>query len=160
MLEKELVDRVHEIIDPILLSEGIELVDMEYRRESKGWVLRLILDKNGGITLDDCTRVSQEVGRSLDVEDVIQTPYTLEVSSPGLARPLKTEKDFIKFRHHLIKVKTIDPIEKRRQFKGKLLQVSESGIEMEVDGGIFRIPFANVAKANLEIEPDVFQKKH
>ena len=160
MVEKELVDRVHGIIDPILLSEGIELVDMEYRRESKGWVLRLILDKNGGVTLDDCTRVSQEVGRSLDVEDVIQTPYTLEVSSPGLTRPLKTEKDFIKSRHHSIKVKTIDPIEKRRQFKGKLLQVSESGIEMEVDGGIFRIPFANVAKANLEIEPDVFQKKH
>ena len=159
MTERELVDRVHGMIDPILLNEGMELVDLEYRRESKGWVLRLILDREGGITLDDCTRVSQEVGRSLDVEDVIQTPYTLEVSSPGLTRPLKTEKDFSKYRHRLIKVKTVDPIMNRRQFKGRLLEVSESGIAIEVDGGIFQIPLSNVAKANLEIDEDVFRRE-
>ena len=84
MMSKEIVDRVRAIADPILFNEGMELVDIEYRRESKGWVLRLYLDKEGGVTLDDCTRVSQEVGRNLDVEDFIQTPYTLEVSSPGL----------------------------------------------------------------------------
>jgi ribosome maturation factor RimP len=160
MTEREFVDRVHGMIDPILLNEGMELVDLEYRRESKGWVLRLILDREGGITLDDCTRVSQGVGRSLDVEDVIQTPYTLEVSSPGLTRPLKTEKDFMKYRHRLIKVKTVDPIKNRRQFKGRLLEVSESGIAIEVDGGIFQIPLSNVAKANLEIDEDVFRREH
>jgi ribosome maturation factor RimP len=160
MTESELVDRVKGMINPILLNEGMELVDIEYRRESKGWVLRLILDKEGGITLDDCTRVSQEVGRSLDVEDVLPTRYTLEVSSPGLTRPLKTEKDFIRYRHRLIKVKTVDPIKNRRQFKGRLLGVSENGIEIEADGGIFQIPLSNVAKANLEIDPDMFHQGH
>jgi len=153
------VDRVRSMADPIILDEGMELVDVEYRRESRGWVLRLILDKEEGVTLDDCTRISQEVGRSLDVEDFIQSPYTLEVSSPGLTRPLKTEKDFMKYRHRLIKVKTIDPIEKRRQFKGRLLGVSENRIEIEVDGGIFQIPLSNVAKANLEVDQDVLRKE-
>ena len=160
MAEKETVDRVRAMIDPIVLNEGMEVVDVEYRRESAGWVLRLILDKEGGVTLDDCTRISQEVGRSLDVEDVIQTPYTLEVSSPGLTRPLKTEKDFMKYRHRLVKVKTVDPIQNRRQFKGRLLGVSENGVEIEVDGGIYQIPLSNVAKANLEIDQDVFRREH
>lgn len=159
-MEREVVDRVREMIDPILLNEGMEVVEIGYRRESSGWVLRLILDKEGGITLDDCTRVSQEVGRSLDVGDVIRTPYTLEVSSPGLTRPLKTEKDFMKYRHRLIKLKTVDPIQNRRQFKGRLLGISEQGIEIEVDGGIFQIPLSNVAKANLEIDPDMLSKGH
>ncbi len=146
------------MVDPILLNEGMELVDIEYRRESKGWVLRLILDKQGGVTLDDCTRVSQEVGRNLDVEDFIQTPYTLEVSSPGLTRPLKTEKDFMKYCNRLIKVKTVDPVENRRQFKGELLGVSQGQIEIKVEGEVFQISLSNVAKANLEIEQDLFQK--
>ena len=159
-MEKEVVDRVRAIIHPVVLNEGMELVEIEYRRESSGWVLRLILDKEGGVTLDDCTRVSQEAGRSLDVEDVVQTPYTLEVSSPGLTRPLKTEKDFEKYRGHLIKLRTVDPIMDRRQFKGKLLGVFENRVEIEVDGGIFHIPLSNVAKANLEIDQDVFRKEH
>jgi ribosome maturation factor RimP len=160
MMEQEVVDRVRALVRPVAFNEGMEVVEVEYRRESSGWVLRLILDKEGGVTLDDCTRVSQEVGRSLDVEDIIQTPYTLEVSSPGLTRPLKTEKDFVKYRHRLIKLKTVDPIQNRRQFKGRLLGVSENEVEIEVDGGIFRIPLSNVAKANLEIDQDVLRKEH
>jgi ribosome maturation factor RimP len=146
------------MIDPILFQEGLELADIEYRRESKGWVLRLYLDKEGGVTLDDCTRVSQEVGRNLDIEDLIQAPYTLEVSSPGLTRSLKTEKDFIKYCYHWVKVKTFDPIENRRSFKGRLLGVSEDKIEIESDGGIFQIPLNNVAKANLEMDQNVLRK--
>jgi len=160
MVEKEIVDRVHVIVDPILFNEGMELVDIEYRRESRGWVLRLYLDKEGGVTLDDCTRVSQEVGRVLDVEDFIQTPYTLEVSSPGLSRRLKTEKDFMKYRGHLIKMKTVNPIENRRQFRGRLVAISENKLEIESDGGVFRIPLSNVAKANLEINQDMLRKGH
>ncbi len=158
MLEKEIVDRVRVILDPILLDEGMELVDIEYRRESRGWVLRLYLDKEGGITLDDCTRMSQEVGRILDVEDFIQTPYALEVSSPGLSRRLKTERDFMRYRGHLIKVKTVDSIENRRQFKGRLVGISENKLEIESDGGTFRIPLSNVARANLEIDQEIFKK--
>ena len=159
-MSKEIVDRVREIIGPILFDEGMEWVDIEYRRESKGWVLRLYLDKEGGITLDDCAKVSREVGRTLDIEDVIQTPYTLEVSSPGLTRSLKTEKDFRTHFNRLIKLKTVDPIENRRQFKGKLLEVSENRIEIEIEGEVFQIPLSNVAKANLEIDWDMFRKEH
>jgi ribosome maturation factor RimP len=160
MISQEILDRVRVIADPILSNQGMELVELEYRREGKGWVLRLYIDKEGGVTVEDCSRASQEVGRSLDVEDFISTPYTLEVSSPGLTRPLKSERDFIKYRNRLIKLKTIEPIENRRQFKGKLLGVSENRIEIEVDGGIFQIPLSNVAKANLEIDRDVFLKEH
>jgi ribosome maturation factor RimP len=159
MVEREILDRVRAMVDPILLNEGMELVDIEYRRESKGWILRLYLDKEGGVTLDDCTRVSQEVGRSLDVEDILQTSYTLEVSSPGLTRPLKTEKDFMKYLRRLVKVKTVDPIQNRRQFKGKLLGVSENEVEIEVEREIFQIPLSNVAKANLEIDQDMLRKE-
>jgi len=160
MMEREIVDRVRAIILPIALNEGMEVVDIEYRRESGGWVLRVILDKEGGVTLDDCTRVSQEAGRSLDVEDIIPTSYALEVSSPGLTRPLKTEKDFMKYLHRLVKVKTVDPIENRRQFKGTLLGVSEKGVEIQAEGRTFQIPLSNVAKANLEVDQDVFRKEH
>lgn len=159
-MSKEIVDQARTIAQAILSEEGMELVDIEYRRESKGWVLRLYLDKEGGVTLDDCTRVSQEVGRSLDIEDLIRNPYTLEVSSPGLTRPLRTEKDYIKYRHRLIRIKTVNPIENRRQFKGRLLGFSENRIEIEIEGEVFQIPLSNVAKANLEIDQDVLRKGH
>jgi ribosome maturation factor RimP len=151
-MSKEIIDRVNGIATSILFNQGMELVEIEYRREAKGWVLRLLIDKEGGVSINDCTRVSQEIGRSLDVEDFILTPYTLEVSSPGLTRPLKSEKDFIKYRNYLIKVKTFDPIGNRRRFKGKLLGISENRIGIEVDGGVIHIPLANVARANLEID--------
>lgn len=151
-MSKEIIDRVNGIATSILFNEGMELVEIEYRREAKGWVLRLFIDKEGGVSIDDCSRISQEIGRSLDVEDFILTPYTLEVSSPGLTRPLKSEKDFIKYRNYLIKVKTFDPIGNRRRFKGKLLGISENRIGIEVDGGVIHIPIANVARANLEMD--------
>lgn len=152
MVTKEIVDRVHMIADPIVINRGMELVEIEYRREARGWVLRLYIDKEGGITLDDCSQVSQEVGRELDVEDFISTPYNLEVSSPGLTRPLKSERDFVKYRNRLIKLRTIDPIDNRRQFRGKLLGCSNSQIELEMEEGVVQIPLTQIAKANLEIE--------
>ena len=152
MVPKEIVGRVRAIADPLLMNEGMELVEVDYRREARGWVLRLTIDKEGGVTLDDCSRVSQTVGRELDVEDFISAPYVLEVSSPGLTRPLKSEKDFIKQCNRLIKLRTVDPINSRQQFKGKLLGVSNNQIELEMEEGIVQIPLAKIAKANLEIE--------
>lgn len=160
MVPKEIVDRVRALADPIVINAGMELVEIEYRREARGWVLRLYVDKEGGITLDDCSRISQEVGRELDVEDFISTPYALEVSSPGLTRPLKSEKDFIKYRNRLIKLRTVDPIDKRHQFKGRLLGFSDNHIELEIEEGIIQIPLNKVAKANLEIDRDVLRKEH
>ena len=114
MMPQEIMDRVRAIAYPMVSREGMELVAIEYRREATGWVLRFYVDKEGGITVDDCSRISQEVGRSLDVEDFILNPYALEVSSPGLTRPLKNEKDFMKYRNRLITLKTIDPVQNRR----------------------------------------------
>ena len=130
----------------------MELVEVDYRRESRGWVLRLTIDKEGGVTLDDCGRISQVVGRELDVEDLISSPYALEVSSPGLTRPLRSEKDFIKYYNRLIKLRTVNPINSRQQFKGRLLGVSNNQIELETEEGIVQIPLAKITKANLEIE--------
>jgi ribosome maturation factor RimP len=158
-MAKEIVDRVRAIAEPILSNEGMELVEIEYRRESKGWILRLYIDKGGGVTLDDCTHISQEVGRSLDVEDFISMPYRLEISSPGLTRSLKKKEDFMKYRNHRIKVKTYDPIENRWQFKGRLLDVFENHIEIEMEEGIFKIPLSNVSKANLEIDWNTVWRK-
>jgi ribosome maturation factor RimP len=152
MVPKETVERVRAIADPLLMSERMELLEVDYRRESRGWVLRLTIDKEGGVTLDDCSRVSQQVGRELDVEDFISSPYVLEVSSPGLTRPLRSEKDFVKHCSRLIKLRTVDPINGRQQFKGRLLGVSNNQIELETEEGIVQIQLASIAKANLEIE--------
>jgi len=146
------MDRVKAVADSILTSEDMELVEVDYRREPVGWVLRLTIDKKGGVTLDDCTRISQEMGRSLDIEDLISNPYHLEISSPGLDRPLKNERDFIRFSERSIRVKTIDPIGKQKSFKGKLRKCLEGRIEMETDMGIVEIPLSNIARANLEVE--------
>jgi len=152
IVTQEIIDRVKAAANSLLISQKMELVDVEYRREPVGWVLRLFIDKQGGVTLDDCTRVSQEMARSLDVEDFIFNPYHLEVSSPGLDRPLKNERDFIRFCERRIRVKTIDPIGKQKSFKGKLRTCVEGRIEMETDGGIVEIPLSNISRANLEVE--------
>jgi ribosome maturation factor RimP len=151
--EKEIIDRVRQVADPLLNAEGFELVEVTFRRESRGWVLRLYADKEGGITLDDCAEISREVGRVLDVEDFILSPYTLEVSSPGLTRSLRNERDFMKYRDQWVRVTTRQPVGNRRQWKGRLRGVEGDQIEIEVDGELFRIPLSNVARANLEIEP-------
>jgi len=148
----EMIDRVIQIIDPLLMSEGMERANLEYRRESRGWILRLYIDKEGGVTIDDCSRISRELGRILDVENPIDFPYTLEVSSPGLTRPLKTARDFEKYRNRVVKVKTLEPIENERRFRGRLLRTANEGIEIEVAGKAVHIPFEAIAKANLEVE--------
>lgn len=152
MTSDEVISRVSEIVKPILKSEGMELVDIEYRREANGWVLRIYIDKEGGVTIGDCTLVSRAIERILDIEDFITNPYNLEVSSPGLTRPLKSEEDFKRFRERIIKLKTFQPIENRRNFRGRLIDFSNNQIEMEVDGKIIHIPLKDVAKANLDID--------
>ncbi len=153
MTSEEIVDHVRKLADPILSDAGIELVQVEYRRESRGWVLRLYVDREGGITLEDCARISQEIGRNLDVEDFIMTHYNLEISSPGLTRSLKSEKDFMKYRDRLVKVTTTQPIGNRRQFKGRLRGVLDNQVQVEMDGEeVVQIPLSDIAKAHLEIE--------
>jgi ribosome maturation factor RimP len=147
-----LLEEVRQVAEPILQSEGLELVDLEYQREAQGWVLRFYIDREDGVTVEDCAEVSGELGAVLEVRDLIANPYVLEVSSPGLTRPLKKPEDFNKFRNHLIKMKTFEPIEGRRNFKGILLGLNGEKVRLEMEGQLYEIPLEGVAKANLEIE--------
>jgi ribosome maturation factor RimP len=149
---EKLLPEVREVIEPILQSQGFELVDLEYQRERQGWVLRIFLDREGGITLDDCTGVSHEVGAVLEVKDVIPNAYVLEVSSPGLTRPLKKPEDYNRFRNQLVKIKLFQPLDGRRNFKGILLGLEGETVRVEADGQVFEIPLQSIAKANLEID--------
>jgi ribosome maturation factor RimP len=149
---EKLLQEVREVVEPILQSQGYELVDLEYQRESRGWVLRIYLDREGGITLDDCTGVSHEVGAVLEVKDVIPNAYVLEVSSPGLTRPLKQPEDYNRFRNQLVKIKLFQPLDGRRNFKGILLGLEGETVRVEVDQQLFEIPLQSIAKANLEID--------
>lgn len=149
-MEAETERAVSQIVEPIVASHGMELVDVGYRREARGWVLRIYIDREGGVSLDDCVLVSNEVGPVMDVEDLFQSPYTLEVSSPGLNRVLKKETDFERFKERPARIRTHNPIGKRRNFRGRLLGCTEGVIQIEVDGEVLSIPLSNVAKANLE----------
>jgi len=112
--------KVRDLAEAIVARDGFQLVDVEYRRESEGWTLRLFIDKEGGVSLDDCQRVSRTVGTVLDVEDPIPNSYNLQVSSPGLDRPLRRKEDFIAALGKRVKLVTHEPISGQRNFVGRL----------------------------------------
>ena len=144
--------QVEAIALPVLVELGLELVEVQYRREQNGWVLRLIIDKQEGVSLDDCTAASREIGQLLDIEDFIDQAYNLEVSSPGLDRPLKSMADFQRFVGRKAKIKTDEPIGGERVFVGRIQQTSGDTIILEIGGPELRIPFEQVSKARLEVE--------
>ena len=143
---------VIELIEPGLLAKGLELVDVEFKKEGKNWVLRVFIDKEGGVTLEDCQKISSLVGDLIEVEEVIEPAYTMEVSSPGLNRVLKKEKDFIRFSGKKIGVQCHAPLNGRKKFIGILKDFKNQSIRLEVDGQLQIIPINRVAKANLVIE--------
>ncbi len=149
---EKLLQDVRQVVEPILESQGFELVDLEYQRESQGWVLRIYLDREGGVNLEDCAGVSHEVGATLEVKDLIPNAYILEVSSPGLTRPLKKPEDFNKFRNQMVKIKLYEPLEGRRNFKGTLLGLEGDRVRVEVEQKVYELPLQRIAKANLEID--------
>jgi ribosome maturation factor RimP len=152
MDEGDILARVREVVEPIIQSEGMELVDLEYRRENRGRVLRLYIDQEGGVTLNDCASISHEVDRNLEVEGIPPGGYTLEVSSPGLNRPLKKEADFHRFKNRRVKVRTAGPIEDKKTFRGRLLACHDGMVEIEDEDRVVRIPLTQITKANLEYE--------
>ena len=143
---------VIELIEPGLLAKGLELVDVEFKKEGKNWVLRVFIDKEGGVTLEDCQKISRLAGDLIEVEEVIEPPYTMEVSSPGLNRVLKKEKDFVKFSGKKICVQCHAPLNGRKKFTGMLKDFKNQSIHLEVDGQLQTISINRVAKANLVIE--------
>ncbi|NLP18717.1 MAG: ribosome maturation factor RimP [Firmicutes bacterium] len=152
LLSPRLDDRVVKLAEPIVAQWGLELVDIQYRKEGPHWYLRVFIDKEGGVGLEDCQRVSEGLGGILDRSDPIPHNYILEVSSPGLERPLKKKKDFIRFQGHEIKVRTYAPIDGRRNFRGQLQGVMDEFVVMEVDKKSYSIPMEKIAKAQLVVE--------
>jgi ribosome maturation factor RimP len=159
-MTKALIESIRELIEPIILSEKMELIDIEYLREPRGWVLRLYIDKEGKVTLNHCSQLSKQIGDIIEVKDLITHSYILEVSSPGLNRPLKKEKDFITYIGKIIKVKTFKPINQRRNFQGTLLGYKEGKVMISSDNQEIHIPFSLISKANIQYQfPDPKKKK-
>jgi len=155
------LEKIERIVLPILADLGMELVELEYQREGREWVVRIFLDKVGGVNLDDCASVSREVGTVLEVEDVVPEGYRLEVSSPGLDRPLKKAADYQRFIGELAKIKTFEKMDpdgrgqERKTFVGRLLGF-EGGrvriLQLDKKGGEVSFDIEEIAKANLEPE--------
>ena len=143
------IEKVAQYIGPILIEMGFELVDTEYLSQYGRWVLRIYADKEGGITLDECARVSREVGDLLDVKDLIPHEYVLEVSSPGLNRPLKKEKDFKQAIGKKVKIKMSTPINGRRRFTGYLKKAVQGNVYIEMNDSSVVLSREDIEKANL-----------
>ena len=137
------------LLEPPVGALGYELVDVEFASAGSGGLLRLYIDAPAGITVDDCERVSHRVSEILDVEDPIPGAYTLEVSSPGLDRILRTPEHFERFRGSRIRVQLSLPIEGRRRYTGTLTGVTEGAIEMEVDGEPVQLELERIQKARV-----------
>lgn len=146
-------EKVEKLIEPVAEREGLELVDVDLVREPVGLVLRILVDtKEGGITLDRVSQASQQISAVLDEADVITQKYMLEVSSPGIERPLKKPEHFKRFVGSKLFVKTTRAIGKRKQFKGKLVEAGDTGFVIEVDGERFEITYEDVSKARLQVD--------
>ena len=146
------VSRIWEVATQIADGEGMEVVDVELRPEGsrRGRVLRLYLDKHGGPNIDELGRVSRQLSELLDTQDIVEGSYTLEVSSPGINRPLKKPEHFQRFIGKRVRVRTGDMIEGRRSFLGILNEVTGEKIKIEVEGKQYEIPFSMIEKSNYE----------
>jgi len=142
---------IEQYAEPLLRGMGLELVEVQYRREGYGWVLRLFIDREQGVSLDDCAAVSRAISTWLDVEDLIEHAYHLEVSSPGLERPLKKIEDFQRFAGKKAKVKLKEPRDGQKVFIGILEQVSGEQVTLLADGKPVTILFEEIARARLAL---------
>jgi ribosome maturation factor RimP len=148
---KETKDRVTKLAKQAADEQGVELFNIELFGKGK-LLLRVMIDKEGGVTLDNCERFSRDLEALLDVEDPIPVPYTLEVSSPGLDRPLRDMKDFEKNIGKLARIVTIEKIEGQNLFIGRIVKVNSVFLKLLVHGREIDIPFDKISKARLEVE--------
>jgi ribosome maturation factor RimP len=136
---------------PFMEENGFELVDVEYVKEGRNYYLRIYVDKDGGIDIDDCGRVSEFLSTMLDENDPIPDAYFLEVSSPGAERPLKKPQDYVKAEGKHVLITTHEPIEGLKEFEGKLLQVGEEELTVQIGKKTYLIPRSKIAHARLAI---------
>ncbi|MTI82241.1 MAG: ribosome maturation factor RimP [Firmicutes bacterium] len=152
MSKVNIVNQVEKITAQITKTMNLELVDVDYVKEGAHWYLRVYIDKPNGVDLDDCQEVSEKLDTLLDEKDPIPDPYILEVSSPGIERPLKKDEDFEKFAGRMITIKTYVPISGEKNFTGLLQGLDQSGVQMEVDHQQVVIPKDKIASARLAVE--------
>lgn len=149
----EIVSKIERLIDPILTEKSFELVDLEYKSEGKGKIVRVFIDKQGGVNMDDCSVVSRELSILLDVHDIIPGSYNLEVSSPGLTRQLKKPADFGKNIGKKLRLKLLNPIKKQYVLRNvNLVDFVDNTINIEYEGKNYDIPLSSIVKANLELD--------
>ena len=148
-----MIDKIKEIIEPIIQEDGAELVEMIYRREAGKQVLRLLVDKEGGIQLSDCARLNQKIGQVLDEQNVIQESYVIEVDSPGVDRPFKIKRDYERAIGRPVRVTLSERILDKKEYIARLEEVSDIGIKVDIKKkGIIEIPFEKIVRAREEIE--------
>lgn len=152
----EPVERLWSIVEPVVEREGYELVELELSSDRQGAIVRLYVDTippsdaTRGVTIEDCTHVSRRVGEALDASEPVEGEYRLEVSSPGLFRPLTKPEHFERALGERVRVKTHEKLDGRRVFIGLLRRRAEDRLAVDVDGAVLEVPLAQVARANLE----------
>ena len=146
--------RLQDEVERIVTHEGLELVHLEFKTDGGEWVLRIYIDKPGGVTLDDCCGISREVGMILDVENLISHSYNLEVSSPGLNRPLKKLEDFRRFAGKLVRIKLKPEHQGRKKYRGRIAGVDgeEIIIDDDSEAQTHKLPLTEIHSARLEME--------
>ena len=150
-MKKSVKGIVEEILQPYLAKEGFELVDIEYVKEGANWYLRVFVDKEGGIDIDECGRISEYLSGKLDEIDPIPNPYFLEVSSPGAERPLKKVQDFYRAVGKNVYVTTYEPVNGLKEFEGKLVSFDEENLSIVSQNKEYVVPYRKVASARLAV---------
>jgi len=149
---RQVLGVIEPLIEALVTDEGCDLVDVTYHREPHGWVLRVYIDRTGGVTIADCQSISRLIGDMLDARDVMRYAYNLEVSSPGLNRPLKKAVDFERFTGRQVRVKTKTAVQGRRNFLGKLLGCTDGLVKLDSDGTSVFVPLDTIGRANIEYD--------
>jgi len=147
------------LIRPVIEGSGLELVDVALRRESGRRVLRVVVDRDGGVDVDTIAEIAEKVSRRLDVEGFAPGPYALEVSSPGIERSLKQPRDFARRVGDNVKVKTTTPVEGRTNITGELVSADDDGIVIAAAGGELRVRHADIASAKTVVDWDAELKR-
>lgn len=138
-----------ELGDPLCAAEGLELIHVEYQREPAGWVLRLFIEKPGGVGVEECSRVSRQLGDLLDIKLDTDVSYTLEVSSPGPQRPLSKKADFDRFAGEMARIRTRQALGGQKNFKGLLAGTADDAVRLILDCETIEIPYQEITKARL-----------
>ena len=147
MEQQALIEELKRIILPVLEEQGIELVELIFSRTGPGWLLRLLVDKEAGINLQECAALNKRIGFLLDNQDIIKNRYVLEVSSPGLDRPLETKKDFLRCMDKTVRFFLNELIEAKLEWAGRIQQADDEAVTIVSQDKIIRIPFLKINKA-------------